>query len=69
MAVLKDGIRDKVLEAAKDTFTESVKVARNLKTIQNNHKRLNRINAIKNDMEDEKAKEIVWDNLSDNQLA
>jgi hypothetical protein len=69
LAGLKDGIRDKVLEATKDTFTESVKVARNLETIQNDHKRLNQINAIKNDMEEEKAKEIVWDNLSDDQLA
>jgi hypothetical protein len=69
LAGLKHGIRDKVLEAAKDTFTESVKVARNLKMIQNDHKRLNRINAIKNDIEEEKAKEIVWDNLSDDQLA
>jgi hypothetical protein len=51
------------------SFTESVKVACNLETIQNDHKRLNRINAIKNNMEDEKAKEIVWDNLSDDQLA
>jgi hypothetical protein len=51
LAGLKDGIRDKVLEAAKDTFTESIKVARNLETIQNDHKRLNKINAIKNDME------------------
>jgi Retrotransposon gag protein len=69
LAGLKDGIRDKVLEAAKDTFTESVKVARNLETIQNDHKRLNKINAIRNDMDEEKAKEIVWDNLSDDQLA
>ena len=69
LAGLKDGIRDKVLEAAKDTFTESVKVARNLETIQNDHKRLNKINAIRSDMEEEKAKEIVWDNLSDDQLA
>jgi hypothetical protein len=69
LAGLKDGIRDKVLEAAKDTFTESVKVARNLETIQNDHKRLNKINAIKNNMDKERAKEIVWDNLSDDQLA
>jgi Retrotransposon gag protein len=69
LAGLKDGIRDKVLEAAKDTFTESVKVTRNLKMIQNDHKRLNKINAIRNEMDEEKAKEIVWDNLSDDQLA
>jgi hypothetical protein len=69
LAGLKDGIRDKVLEAAKDTFTESVKVARNLETIQNDHRRLSKINAIKSDMEEDRAKEIVWDNLSDDQLA
>jgi hypothetical protein len=67
-AGLKDGIRDKVLEAAKDTFTESVKAARNLETIQNDHKRLNRINAIKQELEEEKAKEIIWEDLSDDQL-
>jgi hypothetical protein len=72
LAGLKDGIRDKVLEAAKDTFTESIKVARNLETIQNDHKWLNRINAIKQDLQEERAKEIIWENLSDqdlNQLA
>jgi len=37
--------------------------------IQNDHNRLNQINTIRNDMEEEKAKEIVWDNLSDDQLA
>jgi hypothetical protein len=58
-----------VLEAAKDTFTESVKVARNLETIQNDHKRLNRINAIKQELEEDRAKEIIWDNLSDDQLS
>jgi hypothetical protein len=34
LAGLKDGLRDKVLQAEKDTFNESVKVARNLETIQ-----------------------------------
>jgi hypothetical protein len=68
LASLKDGIRNKVLEAAKDTFIESVKVARNLETTQNDHKRLNRINAIKQELEEERAKEIIWDNLSDDQL-
>jgi hypothetical protein len=56
LAGLKDGICDKVLEAAKDTFTESVKVARNLETIQNDHKRLNCINAIKQELEEDRAK-------------
>jgi hypothetical protein len=65
---LKDGIHDKVLEAAKDTFTESIKFARNLETIQNDHKRLNHIAAIKADIQDEKAREIFWDNLTDQEL-
>ena len=69
LAGLKDGIRDKVLEAAKATFNESVKVARNLETIKNDHKRLSKINDIRNEMEEEKAREIPWDNLSDDQLA
>jgi hypothetical protein len=47
-----------VLEAAKDTFTESVKVACNF----------NRINAIKQEMQEERAKEIIWENLSDQEL-
>jgi hypothetical protein len=47
LAGLKDGIRDKVLEAAKNTFIDSVKAARKLETIQNDHKRFNRIAAIK----------------------
>jgi hypothetical protein len=68
LAGLKDGICDKVLEAAKDTFTESVKVARNLETIQNDHKRLNHINAIKQELQEERAKEIIWENLSDQEL-
>jgi Retrotransposon gag protein len=68
LASLKDGIRNKVLEAAKDTFTESVKVTRNLETIPNDHKRLNRINAIKQELQEERAKEIMWDNLSDQEL-
>jgi hypothetical protein len=40
-----------------------------LETIQNDHKRLNRINAIKQELEEERAKEIIWDNLSNDQLA
>jgi hypothetical protein len=67
-ASLKDGIRNEVLEAAKDKFTESVKVAHNLETIQNDRKRINRINAIKQELEEERAKEIIWENLSDQEL-
>jgi hypothetical protein len=68
LAGLKDGIHDKVLEAAKETFTESVKVTRNLETIQNDHKRLNRINAIKQELGEDKAKEIIWEDLPGDHL-
>jgi hypothetical protein len=68
LAGLKDGIRDKVLEMEKPTFTESVKAAHNLETIQNDQKRLNRINAIKSEIGEEKAKEIIWEDLPDDQL-
>jgi hypothetical protein len=68
LAGLKDGICDKVLEAAKDTFTESVKVARNLETIQNDHKRLTHVAAIKAKLQDEKAREIIWDSLTNQEL-
>jgi Retrotransposon gag protein len=68
LAGLKDGICDKVLEAAKETFTKSIKVAHNLETIQNDHKRLNHIAAIKAKLQDEKAREIIWDSLTDQEL-
>jgi hypothetical protein len=55
LAGLKDGRHDKVLQAKKDTFNERVKVARNLETIQNNHKRLSKIAAIKAELQPEEA--------------
>jgi hypothetical protein len=61
LAGLKDGLRDKVLEMEKPTYTESVKAARNLETIQNDQKRLNKISAIKHELGQDVAKEIVWD--------
>jgi len=68
LAGLRDGLRDKVLEMEKPTYTESVKAARNLETIQNDQKRLNKISAIKHDIGEDMAKEIIWDNLPDEQL-
>jgi Retrotransposon gag protein len=66
LAGLKDGIRDKVLEMEKPTFTESVKAARNLETIQNDQKRLNKINAIKQEIGEDNARER--EDLPDDQL-
>ncbi len=68
LAGLRDGLRDKVLEMEKPTFTESVKAARNLETIQNDQKRLNKINAIKQEIGEDKAREIIWKDLPDDQL-
>jgi hypothetical protein len=68
LARLKDGIHNKVLEMEKPTFTKSVKAARNLETIQNDQKRLNKINAIKQDIGEDMAREIIWEDLPDEQL-
>ena len=68
LAGLKDGLRDKVLQAEKDTFNESVKVARNLETIQNDHKRLNKIAAVKAELQPEEAQEIIWEELTEQEI-
>jgi hypothetical protein len=58
----------KVLQAEKATFNESVKVARNLETIQNNHKRLNKIAAVKAELQPEEAREIIWEELTEQEI-
>ncbi len=68
LAGLKDGLRDKVLQAEKATFNESVKVARNLETIQNDHKRLNKIAAVKAELQPEEAREIIWEELTEQEI-
>jgi hypothetical protein len=68
LAGLKDGLRDKVLQAKKATFNESVKVARNLETIQNDHKRLNKIAAVKAELQPEEAREIIWEELTEQEI-
>jgi hypothetical protein len=61
LAGLRDGLRDKVLEMEKPTYVDSVKAARNLETILNDQKRLNKLAAIKHELGQDVAKEIVWD--------
>ncbi len=68
LAGLKDGLHDKVLQAEKATFNESVKVARNLETIQNNHKRLNKIATVKAELQPEEAREIIWEELTEQEI-
>jgi len=68
LAGLKDGLRDKVLEMEKPDYVESVKAARNLETILNDQKRLNKIAAIKHELGQDVAREIVWDAYDDEAL-
>jgi hypothetical protein len=68
LAGLKDSICDKVLEARKATFNESVKAAHNLETIQNDHKRLRKINAVKAELPPDEAKEIIGKNLTKQEI-
>jgi hypothetical protein len=66
LAGLKDGIRNKVLEAEKATFNESVKAACNLETVQNDHKRLHKIATVKANLEE--AGKIIWENLTEQEI-
>jgi hypothetical protein len=68
LAGLKDGICDKVLEATKATFSESVKAASNLETIQNYHKMPHRIAIVKAELPPDEAKEIIWENLTEQEI-
>ncbi len=46
LAGLKDSVRDKVVEAGKANFQESMKLARELEAIHNDHRRSQRIAAV-----------------------
>ena len=45
-----------------------MKVARNLETIQNDHKRLNKIAAVKAELQPEEAREIIWEELTEQEI-
>jgi hypothetical protein len=68
LAGLKDGICDKVLEGAKVTFNKSVKMARNLKTIWNNHKKSHKIAALNAELQPEEANKIISENLTEQEI-
>jgi len=51
LAGLSDNLRDKVLEAKKDTFTESLDLARELESIQLDHRRSQKIAAVKAELQ------------------
>jgi hypothetical protein len=68
LAGIKDPIRDKVLEAGKATFQESMKLAREIEAIQNDRKRSQKIAAIKSTMQPTEAAAIFWDELADEEI-
>jgi hypothetical protein len=63
LAGLKDSVRDKVVEAGKDTFQESMKLAHELEAIHNDHKRSQRIAAVKASLAPAEAANIPWDDI------
>jgi hypothetical protein len=63
LAGIKESIRDKVVEASKDTFQESMKLARELEAIHNDHRRAQKIAAVKASLPPAEAANIPWDNI------
>jgi len=68
LAGIKEPIRDRVLEAGKDTFQESMKLARELEAIHNDKRRSHKIAAIKAAIGPEEAATIFWDEIDDEDL-
>ncbi len=63
MAGIKDSLHDRVLEAGKADFQESLKFARELEAIHNHRKRSQKIAALKAIMQPQEAAAIFWDEL------
>jgi hypothetical protein len=63
LAGLKDSFRDKVVEAGKASFQESMKLARELEAIHNDHRRSQRIAAVKASLAPAEAANIPWDDI------
>jgi hypothetical protein len=68
LAGIKDPIRDKVLEAGKAMFQESMKLAREIEAIQNDRKRSQKIAVIKSTMQLSEAAAIFWDELANKEI-
>jgi hypothetical protein len=63
LAGIKDSLCDRVLEAGKATFQESLKFARELEAIHNDRKCSQKIAALKAVMQPQEAAAIFWDEL------
>ncbi len=68
LAGIKDSLRDRVLEAGKATFQESLKFARELEAIHNDSKRSQKIAALKASMQPQEAAAIIWDKLENEDI-
>ncbi len=68
LAGIKDPIRDKVLEAGKAMFQESMKLSREIEAIQNDRKRSQKIAAVKASMQPNEADAIFWDELANKEI-
>jgi len=64
LAGIKDSLRDKVVEAGKASFQESMKYARELEAIHIDHRRGQKIAAVKASMPLAEAVNIPWDDLA-----
>jgi hypothetical protein len=63
LAGLKDLVCDKVVEAGKATFQDSMKLARELEAIHNDLRRSQRIAAVKASLAPAEAANIPWDDI------
>jgi hypothetical protein len=68
LAGIKDPFRNKVLEAGKAMFMESMKLSREIEAIQNDRKKSQKIAAIKSTMQPSEADAIFWDELADKEI-
>jgi hypothetical protein len=68
LAGIKDSICDKVLEAGKASFMESMKLAWELEAIHNDRKRSQKIAAVKATLPPSETDTIFWDELADEEI-
>jgi hypothetical protein len=68
LAGIKDLIWDKVLEAGKDSFQESMKLAHELEAIHNDKRRAHKIAAVKASLSPAEAANIFWDEIDTEEI-
>jgi hypothetical protein len=68
LAGLHQNLREKVLEAKKDTFFESLDLAHEIEAIQQDHCWILKITAIKAKMELNEDKSITWESLTEEEI-